>query len=131
MQFPSEWPPNCPPQEAKPTNGDYFHLACESPLSFKGGSFKTAEENDRFLNGCPCERKSLSVFPTVDDVLDFLDKLPPALKRHWTHIAKAPLTPSEGRVQTTPSKKSQKHMSWWTNLDPNGRLALFTIETSI
>ena len=126
FQAPDGWPPDCPPSDADPTNGEYFHLACANPLSFAGGSFQTAVENGLFNKSCPCQRCGISVFPSEKDLLDFLDLLTPAKIKRWKCIAKADLTPEHGVVKFTRGA-SPRHMTWWTALDKKDRIVLFVI----
>jgi len=122
--FPSDWPGDCPPSDAIPSNVTVYRVVKTSPPSQE--DFLTYREMKKPDNGRPCDAASLSVFTNPEDAHHYSEKYP-----HLGElIASASLTPSHGKFAPSPRKVRGRvlaHASWWayTGVD---RCSLFMVK---
>jgi hypothetical protein len=106
LQFPNDWPADCPPHDAVDAEGIVFRLVKNDPPQDK--DVESHFESGRLPNAPPCLRCGLSVFRERTDA-DHQRRLLPNLGR-W--VAQATLQADHGRTKPTPTK-IPTHTTWW------------------
>jgi hypothetical protein len=119
MNFPQDWPNDCPPPDAVAAAGEVFRLVKTNPPT--AADLASHRETGRLPNAPPCLRCGLSVFRDVQDAVH-QQRLIPKLGR-W--IARGTLSVEHGQTKQTPSQQPT-HTTWWAYEGIN-RAALFTV----
>lgn len=106
MNWPSFFPPQCPPSKAKDACGEVFRVVSSQPPS--------VNDFECYAQMCPerwksnCEASGLSVFTTKSDALRLMRRVP-AL---GNLIASGNLSPEAGKLIHTP-RHGNSHHTWW------------------
>ena len=119
MNFPDNWPANCPPQDAVDAAGDVFRIVKSDPPV--APDLASHFETGKLPNAPPCLRCGLSVFREVRDAVH-QRTLFPKLGR-W--IARGSLASEHGKTKLT-SGHQPTHTTWWAYQGVN-RAALFAV----
>ncbi len=105
-QWPTHFPPCCPPGDAEDLNGDLFYLAHEPP---EDEDYCSAKELGSHPKGDVCERASLSCWITAS--------IPEAITNMPRHRGKAVLRAtfhaSDGKFKPTGKNAALGHRSTW------------------
>jgi hypothetical protein len=111
MNWPAEFPNDCPPASALAHSGDLFRFVSASGPSAEDFQSQQQINPTKVWEGIlRCQSCGLSVFTDLDGVAR-ARKMVPALRRK--PLAKASLTGDQGSVLSTPSKTNNKHHTWW------------------
>jgi hypothetical protein len=102
-EWPVHFPPNCPDSDAIPTDGTFFRLLCGDETDWK-----SAKEQEKFLNHPECIRAGLSCFLEREQVAELRD-VSPQLSEH--KIARGNLTPEHGKIK--PNGNRPGHHCLW------------------
>lgn len=109
VNWPSFFPPQCPPSEAKDAFGEVYRLVNTNPPSVS--DFESwAEKHPKKWMG-DCEASGLSVFTTKSDALRMIRRVPGMLAPGKL-IASANLSPAAGKLLHTP-RDGNSHHTWW------------------
>jgi len=109
MEWPSFFPPQCPPTEAVDASVEVFRLVSSNPPA--ASDFESyAEMYPNKWEG-NCEASGLSVFTGKDDALRLARRVP-GLSALGNLIATASLTPASGKLKYTP-RNGNSHHTWW------------------
>ena len=119
MQFPNNWPENCPPADAVIAEGEVYRIVCNAPPN--NSDFQTHFETGKMPKGDLCLRCGLSVFRIAIDAVHMRNKYP----KLGNQIAKGTLQKNHGKTKQT---GTSSHTTWWIyeNVD---RASLFTCVT--
>ncbi|MDD4964036.1 MAG: hypothetical protein PHI11_08985 [Gallionella sp.] len=110
MNFPSNWPSNCPLQSAVDCQHTVFMAFTSKPAT--ANQCKSQAERNRAQSAIgdgACTRHGLSVFPSFNDCKHQVALLP----HLGPYIGKAYLTASHGKIAETPARRNPAHMTWW------------------
>jgi hypothetical protein len=113
VNWPSFFPPKCPPSESKDAAVEVFRLVSTDPpaaIDF----VSHAQTNPKKWIG-DCEASGLSVFTAKSDVLRLLQRVQGMVKRNRALgdlIASATLSPEAGNIMPTP-RDGNSHHTWW------------------
>jgi len=122
--------PDCPPAGTADVDGVFYHLCCSDPITHEGETLRTASEMQKFLEGEPCQRCGISVFPTAADCVKLKTLLPVRVSGKWTHIGRAHLRPNHGWVKLTGGRVPSHH-TWWPSRELTNLCELFPDVTKI
>lgn len=120
MNWPSFFPPQCPPSEATDASAEVFRFVSSNPPS--ASDFKSwAETRPKKWRG-NCEASGLSVFTVKSDALQLVRRV-----RGMSALASANLSPETGKLKHTP-RNGNSHHTWWA---PDGfdHAAVFKVVT--
>jgi hypothetical protein len=106
MQFPEDWPDDCPPGDSEPADGVVFRLVKNDPPT--AADFRTHHETGRLPGAPACLRCGLSVFRVPEDA-SHMRRLFPRLGRL---IAKGMLQAEHGVTKLTTGRQPT-HTTWW------------------
>lgn len=107
MNWPSFFPPQCPPSEAKDASAEVFRLVSSNPPA--GSDFESwAQKNPKRWMG-NCKASGLSVFTAQSDALQLVRRVPGMTAKL---IAGANLSPKAGKLMHTPHDGNSHH-TWW------------------
>ena len=112
VNWPSFFPPKCPPLEAKDASEEVFRLVYSDPHR-RAILCLTRRETPR--NGGNCEASGLSVFKAKSDVLRIVRRVQGMANRNRAFgdlIASAKLSPEAGKIMPTP-RDGNSHHTWW------------------
>jgi hypothetical protein len=116
MQFPSDWPPGCPPEDAVDADGPVYRLVKSNPAT--PDDMQSHHEKQTMLNHPACLRCGLSVFRTRGDA----EHQHAAYPKLGKFVASGTLRPEHGKVKQT---GRPTHTTWWV-YDGVDRLAVIT-----
>lgn len=122
--WPSFFPPQCPPSEAEDASSEVFRLVSSNPPSVS--DFESwAQRHPRKWMG-DCKASGLSVFTAKSDALRLTRRIPGILGP-GALIASATLSPDAGKLMPTP-RDGNSHHTWWA---PDGfdHTAVFEVVT--
>lgn len=119
MNFPANWPEDCPPRDALDAEGDVFRIVNHDPPITE--DVATHFETGRLPKAPQCLRCGLSVFRDVRDAIH-QRLLMPKLGRF---IAGARLKAEHGRTKLT-SGQQPTHTTLWT-YDEINRTIVFAV----
>lgn len=113
-EYNPNFPPSCPPKEAKPADGDVLR-GIRPPLPITEKHFLSAVE----LNQSKCDAENcihwgLSVWISQDDA-QHARKIFPYMKK-W-YIAQGSVFPNDGVMLATPANKQPNHYTLWKAVD--------------
>lgn len=120
MQFPTDWPENCPPQDAEDAHGNVYRVVKLDPVG--ADDFRTQHETGRMPNAPACLRCGLSVFQDLESAQHQHDLFP----KLGGFIAKGRLESKHGKIKRTPTSRAPRHTTWWCCIDVR-RHALFSV----
>lgn len=106
MQFPKNWPPDCPPAEAQDAQGEYFRVASNNPPGVD--DFKSYAELGKLPKADPCKRVGLSLLRKFDDAIHQTELFP----KHGKLIFRGDLNSSHGKTLLTKGTLPT-HTTWW------------------
>lgn len=114
MDWVETLPPQCPPSDAVPPEGEYYR-AVSSDCS-EGDFIPHARlyPNRKYRGAMACTARSLSVFTDYEECVA-ATKLPSLQDLGQTNIVKVTLTEKDGLVK----KGNGSHYSWWRTRDFN------------
>lgn len=106
MQFPKNWPPECPPADAQDAQGEHFRVASNDPPGVD--ELKSYAELGKLTKANPCRRVGLSLLRSLDDAIHQTELFP----KHGKLIFRGDLNSSHGK--TLPTKGTlPTHTTWW------------------
>lgn len=109
VNWPSFFPPQCPPLEAEDASTEVFRLVSSDPPS--PSDFESwAQRNPQKWMG-NCKASGLSVFTIKSDALRLVRRVPGMLAPGEL-IATANLSPEAGKLMHTP-REGNSHHTWW------------------
>ena len=104
MNFPENWPSDCPPQDAVEAEGAVFRIVNHDPPA--DDDFLTNFESGEFPTRPACLRCGLSVHRILADAIHTKTKYP----KIGSRIAKGTLTMEHGKTKQT---GQASHTTWW------------------
>jgi len=119
LQFPNNWPAECPPQDAVDADGIVYRIVNSDPTQDK--DLESHFETGRLPKAPPCLRCGLSVFRELRDATHQRQLMPKL--GQW--IAQATLQVTHGKTKPTPTK-IPTHTTWWA-YDGVQRASLFAV----
>lgn len=119
MNFPADWPSDCPPADAVDAEGIVFRIVKNNPPL--GADFATHREMGRLKTAPQCLRCGLSVFRELRDAVHQRLLLPKL--GQW--IAIASLAGNHGKTKVTAGQQPT-HTTFWS-YEGVDRAALFAI----
>ena len=119
MNFPLDWPANCPPLDAEPADGEVYRIVRNNPMQTIDAA--THRETGRLPKATACLRCGLSVFSELRDVLHQRELFP----KLGDFIAIANLAKKDGKMKLTQGR-FPSHLTWWPYLEVD-RVRLFTL----
>lgn len=108
MEFPSDWPAECPPSNAENANGDFYRIVKSCPpedVDF----LSLVELGRRFGKSKACQAHGLSGFTKLEDARHYITLFP----KLGSKIAKGNLAEENGKLLVTPNSNSPRHHTWW------------------
>jgi hypothetical protein len=119
LQFPSDWPNDCPPSDAVDAAGEVFRIVRHEPPN--DADFASHDETGKLPKAPACLRCGLSVFREIRDAIHQRQLIP----KLGSLIAQATLQAEHGK--TKPTKGTQPtHTTWWAYEGLN-RASLFSV----
>ena len=109
MNWPSFFPPQCPPSEAKDASAEVFRLVASNPPA--ASDFESWAQRHLQKWGGNCKASGLSVFTAKSDALRLVRRVP-GMSASGGLIASANLSPEAGKLMHTP-RDSNSHHTWW------------------
>ena len=112
--WPSDFPEDCPPQQASPTDGTYYRIVKNGPpepndfVSVYHQDRRRAENAVKAGIRSQCETMGLSVYTDREDAIQCALRYP----RIGDKIADLSLTPESGKVLGT-GGVFRSHSTWW------------------
>ena len=121
--WPTDFPTDCPPGDARPTNGTYYHIVKSDPpgprdfVSQYHKNRRLAENNVNRGYATLCETMGLSTFADIEEAVDCFHQYP----KLGDKVAKSTLRQVAGEVKATPRNFWESHHTWWKNqvFNPN------------
>ena len=108
-EFPSFFPQDCPPTEARPAVENFFRLVRTDPPG--DNDFRSHVENDkRRRYPDMCKASGLSVFTKLEDIQKLKRRIAALRERK---VAKGKADAEDGMVLYTPTKEEDSHHTWW------------------
>lgn len=109
MNWPSFFPPLCPPSEAKDAFAEVFRLVSSNPPTVS--DFESWAQRHPQKWGGNCKASGLSVFTAKLDALRLVRRVP-GLSALGDLIASANLSQEAGKLMHTP-RDGNSHHTWW------------------
>jgi hypothetical protein len=106
LAFPADWPENCPPSDAVQGPLTVYRVVKKFP---DDAEFKTAHEMDKFRTSCQCQRRGLSVLPSVESARHCKSVMP----FRGDVIIRGRLEKHHGKAKHTESRTQPDHWTWW------------------
>ena len=112
--WPSDFPEDCPPEQASPANGTYYRIVKNDPpepddfVSLYRQNRRRAENIVKAGMRSQCEIMGLSVYADIDDAIQCALRYP----RIGDRIASLSLAPESGKVLHT-GGAFKSHSTWW------------------
>lgn len=108
VNWPSFFPQQCPPADAKDASGEVFRFVSSDPPSAR--DFESwAQSNPKKWMG-NCKASGLSVFTARADLARMVKRVRGLTRGKL--IARANLTPEAGKLKPTPNNGNSHH-TWW------------------
>ena len=121
MDWVETLPPQCPPPDAVPPEGEYYRAVSADCAENDFIPYARLYPNRKYNGAKACISRALSIYTDIDECIE-ATKLPGLQNLGQTHIAKVILTGKDGLVYKGKNKDS--HHSWWRSRD-------FDINTSV
>lgn len=121
MNWPSFFPPNCPPPEAKDASGTVYRFVKNNPpLAEDFLTHKHRYPHQIFTGEKLCQACGLSVYISEKDILWARKSVPGMRKKLIVKANLAALAAEFGKLKDTPSATSSPHYTWWVpeNVQP-------------
>jgi hypothetical protein len=109
VNWPSFFPAQCPPSEAKDASAVVFRIV--SSTSSGVSDFESWAQRRPKKWGGDCEASGLSVFTAKSDALQMMRRVP-GMSAPGKAIASANLSPEAGKIMHTP-RDGNSHHTWW------------------
>lgn len=119
LQFPKDWPINCPPSDADDARGEVYRIVKHEPP--EDADLESHHENGRLPKAPPCLRCGLSVFREIRDAVHQRHLIP----KLGSLIAQATLQAEHGKTKLTEGKQPT-HATWWA-YEGVDRAGLFSV----
>lgn len=113
MNWPSFFPPQCPPSEAKDASAEVFRLVSSNPPSVSDFESWAQRYPKKWMGHC--KASGLSVFTAKSDALQLVRRVP-GMSAPAALIATANLSPQAGKLMHTP-RDGNSHHTWWAPAD--------------
>jgi hypothetical protein len=113
VNWPSFFPPNCPPSESKEASVEVFRLVSSAPPSVSDFESWAQMHPKKWMGDC--KASGLSVFTAKSDVLRMVRRVRGIVQGESAPeglIASADLTPEAGKLMPTP-RDGNSHHTWW------------------
>ena len=109
VSWPSFFPPQCPPSEAKDASAEVFRLVSSNPPSVSDFEPWAQRHPKKWMGNC--KASGLSVFTAKSDALRLMRRVP-GMSVPGDLIASANLLPEAGKLMHTP-RDGNSHHTWW------------------
>jgi hypothetical protein len=109
VNWPSFFPPQCPPLEAKDASAEVFRLVSSNPPAVSDFESWAQRHPKKWMGNC--KASGLSVFTAKADALRLIRRVPGMLAP-GDLIASANLSPVAGKLMHTPRDRNSHH-TWW------------------
>jgi len=109
MNWPSFFPPQCPPSEARDASAEVFRLVSSNPPSANDFESWAQRHPKKWMGNC--KASGLSVFTVKSDALRLVRRVP-GMSAPGGLIASAKLSPEAGKLMPTP-RDGNSHHTWW------------------
>ena len=113
VNWPSFFPPKCPPSESKDASGEVFRLVSSNPPMVSDFECWAQMHPKKWMGNC--KASGLSVFTAKSDALRMVRRVQGIVQGESTRgglIASANLTPKAGKLMHTP-RDGNSHHTWW------------------
>ena len=120
LNWPTDLPEDCPPEDSVAANGTYFRIVKSNPpveadfASVYEINRKRAERQIRLGRRSECETMGLSVYSNIDDAVECARQFPGL----GGIVAELDLSPDSGRTLLTVGGFAS-HNTWWKPADFN------------
>ena len=117
MNWPSFFPPQCPPSEAKDASVEVFRLVSSDPPSVRDFESFAQMRPKKWMGNC--KASGLSVFTAKSDALRLVRRVQGMVQGKSVPgdlIASANLSPEAGKLMHTP-RNGNSHHTWWAPAD--------------
>jgi hypothetical protein len=104
--FQDEFPANCPPPAATPTNGVFY--ACHKQNPPRGEDFTTAAQRNAYVGSCECRRRAYSILKSLDDARGMMEAYP----GRFRYVSRGRVTEHHGVCLAT-AGRFLSHYSLW------------------
>ncbi len=109
MSWPTYFPPQCPPSEARDASAEVFRLVSSDPPSANDFESWAQRHPSKWMGNC--KAAGLSVFTAKSDALRLVRRVP-GMSALGDLIAGANLSPEAGKLMPTP-RDGNSHHTWW------------------
>jgi hypothetical protein len=109
VNWPSFFPPQCPPLEARDASAEVFRLVSSNPAA--ASDFESLAQRRPQKWGSNCKASGLSVFTAKSDALQLMRRVP-GMSAPGKVIASANLSLEAGKLMHTP-RDGNSHHTWW------------------
>lgn len=109
MDWPSFFPPQCPPSEAKDASAEVFRLVSWDPPAVSDFVSWAQRHPKKWMGNC--KASGLSVFTMKSDALRLARRVP-GMSAPGDFIASANLSPEAGKLMHSP-RDGNSHHTWW------------------
>jgi hypothetical protein len=99
VNWPSFFPPHCPPSEAKDASAEVFRLVASNPPAVSDFESWAQRDPKKWMDNC--KAAGLSVFTAKADALRLVRRVP-GMAASGRLIASANLSPEDGKLMQTP-----------------------------
>lgn len=113
MIWPSFFPPQCPPSDAKDASAEVFRLVSSNPPASSDFQCWAQMHPKKWMGNC--RASGLSVFTLQSDALRLVRRVP-GISASGQLIASANLSPEAGKLMHTP-RDGNSHHTWWAPAD--------------
>ena len=114
--WPSHFPPNCPPPEAKEEERVGYRLAASNPPAPRDFMSHYELAPGRKWHGFErCLACGISLFRSEAELRSAWELLPALRKKNCSMIAMGKISPASGKVMDTDSR-SPGHFTWWVRV---------------
>src|SRR5947207_2080016 len=110
LNWPSFFPPKCPPVAAKDASAEVFRLVCSNPPLVTDFQCWAQRHPKKWMGNC--KASGLSVFTAKSDALRLLRRVPGMASPPGSFIASASLSPDAGKLMRTVGGDNSHH-TWW------------------
>ena len=119
LNFPKDWPVDCPPVNAVDAAGAVFRLVKSNPVT--SGDLSSHKETGKLPTAPACLRCGLSVFRALEDAIHQRRLIP----KLGDFVATATLDAAMGKTLLTAGRQPT-HTTWWP-YEGIDRASLFSI----
>jgi hypothetical protein len=109
VNWPSFFPPQCPPSDAMDASAEVFRLVSSNPPTVSDFECWAQRHPKKWMGNC--KASGLSVFTAKSDALQLVRRVPGMLAP-GTLIASASLSSEAGKLMHT-SRNGNSHHTWW------------------